>query len=70
MLGKFTDRTVFSAVLPQKKPKVGRNEPLRRKQYSVALKKKVVAWKVIDKLMVAEIMKRVKHETGFDIPKF
>ena len=54
---------------PQKKPKVGRNEPQRRKQYSVAFKKKVVAWKDIDKLTVAEIMKRVKHETGFDIAK-
>ena len=53
----------------QKKPKDGRNEPQRRKQYSVAFKKKVVAWKIQDKLTLTEISKKVKHELGYEISK-
>ena len=53
----------------QKKPKDGRNEPQRRKQYSVAFKKKVVAWKIHDKLTLTEVWKKVKHELGYEISK-
>ena len=51
----------------QLKAKPGRKETQRRKKYSVAYKKKVVAWKIHDKLTVAEIMKRVKRDHGCDI---
>ena len=49
----------------QPKAKPGRKVPQKRRQFTLAFKAKVIAWKTVDKMKPCDIRKKVQTELGY-----